>query len=145
MSFFKGEEREGEKERKLVSLPSPASFVLLAPHILYFIRLWRLFLFPLQCRWCCYESLLSNESSKCQGMCKLSLRYVYNPCDGKLTEDDSQAKKCCFSHFFFYTDIKASWSVERFAYQGKVKPLTRNGLSNFIEVKLASISKRVVV
>ena len=23
MSFFKGEEREGEKERKLVSLPSP--------------------------------------------------------------------------------------------------------------------------
>ena len=39
MSFFKGEEREGEKERKLVSLPSPASFVLLAPHILYFIRL----------------------------------------------------------------------------------------------------------
>lgn len=42
-------------------------------------------------------------------MCKLSLRYVYNPCDGKLTEDDSQAKKCCFSHFFFFnTDIKAS-------------------------------------
>ena len=32
-------------------------------------------------------------------MCKLSLHYVYNPCDGKLTEYDSQAKNVVFRIF----------------------------------------------